>query len=793
MLDSMVDLTGNGGTRAFASRGVLAPLGRAATAIAAASLALAIVGLTLASAASAAPSFGRHWEMATPTEKFSAPGLIALGLSADGRTLSFGVGRGNGLPGTGSVTPTQPGVHLGLRDDHSWAYLPMNLPATAEYGIAPRYLDSSFSLREHLFFARTDIAASAWTLFKTRVEGPPVRLSAEIVNQEGPTPASYPGYKGASADFKHVVLAAGGSGGARFLATDPPTVPDGESPAKLYESVAGTPPVLRRVDVDDAGVPIDLCRGGGIGSAGSGVSGNAERAVSADGQRIFFTAAPDCVPGADPGLRRIYARIGGTSTVELSGSECDRVADPVAVPPVTACEPVTGEPEYQSASAAGDKVYFLSTDQLVDEDTDTTKDLYAYDFDRPSGQRLTLVSAGDSSDASPGAGAKVEAVNEVSDDGLRVYFVAQGVLTTEPNQHGQTAVDGDNNLYLVEPETGRTVLVATLGVGGGVLPKLADPAGRYLGLLAFTALTPDDTDSSSDLYLFDAQAETLRRVSISSDGYGSNGNGELPVSWAASGALENASWAGGLSSPIFRLMSEDGSRIIFKTNEALQVGDVNNASDVYEWHDGQIGLVSDGQHPRGVYQQDPTRISADGSAVAFSTGRALLPDRDTDTVQDVYVARLGPDVDPFVPPKAADPCVKDACQGPALAPLPPLVATSLTFTGRGNQPPGRRGTGGHISVSKAVIGTRVRLKVNVPGRGRLAVAGGGLRSAKRSVARRGSYTLRVSLGKRARTTLRDRKKLRTTVRVTYMPVTGAPSTKRVSLTFTAATSKKGRS
>ncbi len=764
---------------------------------------LVVVGLSLAAtnatAVAGPPSFDRHWEMASPTEKFSSPGLIARGLSPDGMTVGFGTNFGNGLPGTGSVTVTQGGMYLGLRDQHSWSYLPMNLPATPEYGDIPNFLDSTLSMREHLYLGRTDLAASAWTLFKTRVDGPPVRLGDEIMNLDGPTLGSMPAYKGATADFSHVVFAAGQSSSAnptRYLATDPPLSPNGISPAKLYESIPGTPPVLRRVDVDNAGSPIDLCRGGGIGSAGSGVSGSAERAISANGQRIFFSAAPDCDPTLDlfsgKGLRRIYARIGGTSTVEISGSECDRVADPLAVPPVTPCNPVTKEPEYQSASAAGDKVYFLSTDQLTDEDTDTTKDLYVYDFEGPSGQHLTLVSEGEG--PTPGAGAKVEAVSEVSEDGLRAYFLAKGVLTTEPNEHGQSAVSGQSNLYLVELETGRTVFVASFGVGGGLLPQLADPAGRYLGILAFVPLTADDTDNSSDLYLYDAQAETLRRVSISRDGFGSNGNGELGVGWAANGALENVSWAGGTGSPLFRLMSEDGSRVIFKTDEALQVEDVNNVSDLYEWHNGQVGLVSDGIHPRGVFLQDPGKISADGSAVAFSTGRALLPERDTDTAHDVYVARLGTDVDPYVAPKVEDPCVKDACQGQASTAPPGPVVGSISFGGDGNVRSSRNRGNPSVRLSKlrAVSGSTARLKVRVPGAGRVWVKGAQVRRTSIRAAKAGRYTLKFRLKPQAAKLLIKRKRLSVGVRVSYRSKDGQSASKRATVTFKQPASKRAK-
>jgi len=55
-------------------------------------------------------------------------------------------------------------------------------------------------------------------------------------------------------------------------------------------------------------------------------------------------------------------------------------------------------------------------------DHDSTYNLYEYDFNRPEGEKLALLSP----DAEP---AKVEGVVRISPDGSHVYFVAQGVLT----------------------------------------------------------------------------------------------------------------------------------------------------------------------------------------------------------------------------------------------------------------------------------------------------------------------------------------------------------------------------
>ena len=107
-------------------------------------------------------------------------------------------------------------------------------------------------------------------------------------------------------------------------------------------------------------------------------------------------------------------------------------------------------------------MFFTTTQQLVNGDTDSTTDLYEYDFNNPSGHRIVQVSGGGLGDVTPGAGAEVQGVVRVSEDGSHVYFVASGVLTTLPNGLGQTASQGSRNVYAYDTATGETKFVATL-------------------------------------------------------------------------------------------------------------------------------------------------------------------------------------------------------------------------------------------------------------------------------------------------------------------------------------------
>ena len=95
--------------------------------------------------------------------------------------------------------------------------------------------------------------------------------------------------------------------------------------------------------------------------------------------------------------------------------------DPNSVPKI----PVVAAPSGQGASD-GSKVVFSTVQQLVNADTDATRDLYLYDFGQLAGQHLSLVSKGD---VTPGSGADVKNLARMSQDGTHIYFVAGGVLS----------------------------------------------------------------------------------------------------------------------------------------------------------------------------------------------------------------------------------------------------------------------------------------------------------------------------------------------------------------------------
>ncbi len=284
-------------------------------------------------------------------------------------------------------------------------------------------------------------------------------------------------YVGGSSDLTRVFLVPGSA----VFSSD--TVP-GPEPG-IYE-IAGccTPSSrLRLVNVDVNGEELDVLHAPLGGPAEleeplfgdwrntGGPNGSAYHAVSESAGTVFFTATPNSARPAESEILTAYARVNcGTSAVHSPAASCQEDREgregewfetvPVSNPSHEECNKcIEGAARrnatYQAASADGTKVFFTTTQELLDHDS--SFNLYEYDFNGPEGEKLVLLSH----DA---AGAKVAGVVRTSANGGHVYFVAEGVLTEEPNGNGERAALGRDNLY-----------------GSGAISS-SPPRGRWQGI-----------------------------------------------------------------------------------------------------------------------------------------------------------------------------------------------------------------------------------------------------------------------------------------------------------------------
>jgi hypothetical protein len=528
---------------------------------------------------------------------------------------------------------------------------------------------------------------------------------------------------GASRDLSDVVLsstnpalAEGGVCKSDFC--EEPPIPS------LYEWTGGE---LSRLD----GESIGSC-GAVLGSGSVAEREDAEDgAVSADGSRIFFTA-PISIPETQfRGLEGVKGcpTKSGQNPPELymrSGEETVEVSAPEAQAPET----IAGhEAVFMGAALDGSRVFFTSEGELTANDTGI-HDVELYEYDTETG-KLKRVSAGESGDAPGGVipfgqdagGGGVSNVKDVvvSGDGSHVYFVARGVLAPA-NGEGRSPVQGEENLYVYEPQSGRIAFV-TRGPGGAPIPYLAPETtqdGRYLlfqgGMLA---------SGSIGFYRYDADTEGLACVTCTP---GAPSGVEL----LRPSTMEEDGASGGTFSA--HAIAEDGS-VFFNTPASLVAQDTNGVTDVYEWHEGAISLISSGQD---VLPSFFLGASPNGANVFFGTHARLVP-ADTGTGGNLYDARVCTTAEPCIapPPAREGLCEGDACSHPAAAPSDATPA-SATFSGAGDLTPPPSTTPRAKACVKpkklskgkcvAVKSKRRKPKAKAKARGRKASAGRATRS-----------------------------------------------------------------
>jgi hypothetical protein len=522
------------------------------------------------------PDQGRSWELVTPPDVVSAHLYFVRALSADGNHVSY-MTTGS-LPGAPAGAPI-PTVNMATRGTSGWSDQPLGAPypllgaPSSPYGIlypGPLALSPDLETSIWINYLPLGLGESEKEvgLFRRQPDGT-FTLLAEVGHNGG--------FIGASEDMGHVFFASE----QHLLAADA-TRTAGQS---IYE-IDGS--VLRLADVNGEGALLSDCGSSVLGNEyGDAIDG----AISTDGQRVFFSTHPGC-----SGPSRVYLRQSGTSTTEISASQCD----------LPDCGP-EADVSFVGATPSGSSAFLVSEERLTDEDTNSYPDLYRYDV---ATGKLTLVSS------SPGGvGLAVgSAPVHVSTDGSHVYFYATPQSGPEEGTGQHLYLADQSGLHMVGP-------------AGSEVQISAD--GRYALLSTNSRLTSGDTDERTDLYRYDAESGTVTPISVEGP---AEGNGPFNA------RTEPTFFAESVTTQPYRSMSEDGSRIFFSTEERLVPQDHNEATDVYEWTNGQLGLISSGEsdHPAIYLGATP-----DGRSVLFRTTDTLLPsDRDGGEM-DFYEARIG--------------------------------------------------------------------------------------------------------------------------------------------------------
>jgi hypothetical protein len=450
-----------------------------------------------------------------------------------------------------------------------------------------------------------------------------------------------------------------------------------------------------------------------------GAGGAMGQAISEDGSRVVWTA--ESAPSA------LYVREG--------------IGTPQAVT-VQADAPAGGG-RFLIASSDDSKIFFADTNRLTADSTAGNGgigDLYRFEPAGTGSNRLVDLTV----DHADPEGAEVLGVLGGSTDGSYLYFVANGVLASDPAisrghcTRGSSPPGATCNLYLWHEgwETPRFIAklsggdefeeagFAALGAAFDWAPSLdvrtarVSRDGNRVVFMSEASLTGYDntvgTGSScrknfaggpplpaqcEEVFLYEASTNHLNCVSCNPNGARPIGPSGLPGGTQVStnfalyqsrvlseGGMGNAGeGAGGEGGgPSEAGSGGGGPRVFFDSADGLVSRDTNGAEDVYEYENGSVNLISDGSSAGGASFVD---ASSDGNDVFFVT-RAQLVAQDTDQLVDLYDARA-----PHVPgekvgsPTTSSPvCGGEDCRTPSpVAPAFGLPASAV-FVGAGNVP-----------------------------------------------------------------------------------------------------------
>jgi phosphodiesterase/alkaline phosphatase D-like protein len=462
-----------------------------------------------------------------------------------------------------------------------------------------------------------------------------------------------------------------------------PIVSDDLSLMTLIVGVGHIPHVF---DVS-SGTPeeIDQLPDGSFPACGSSqaVEGGVDRSahwVSADGRLSFFVSRGNsCGSPA-----QLYVR-------DVGVGETKRVSP----------EPLSGPScEAKFIRSTSDAAFFWSQARLAADDTAPSEcgnanvngDIYRYDLASESVECLTCVGPGVEAAVS-GVNSKLDTSIAVAEDGSRVYFRSNSVLVP----------GGNPGIYRVEVASGEIAYVAAANQVGTepFFGSMMSPDGATLvfksNAPSLNAIGGQQNAGTTQYYIYNDKDRSLACASCPQDG--STPRGDVSPS--------NPSLLGGPAAlgPNVTPISADGGIFAFVTPTALVNADQNTTpsgqdsepgTDVYEWRDGRLLLITDGttnwpdrQVSGGGFESEAPSvegIAPSGRDLFFMASVQYTPDA-LDGYRRMYDARIGGGFESPPPPK---PCPLEVCQGTPKGAPEEQAAGSGTFAGGGNAKPAAR-------------------------------------------------------------------------------------------------------
>ncbi len=269
-----------------------------------------------------------------------------------------------------------------------------------------------------------------------------------------------------------------------------------------------------------------------------------------------------------------------------------------------------GASSHSSVSGDGRCVVFDSTaSNLVENDLNNRRDIFLYDGNAETIERISM--ALESSEANNNC--FKPAVNE---NGRYVVFesYASNLITGDINNKKDIFIYDRVNAFM------EIISLSESGVQGNGTSSNASISsnGRFVVFSSFASnLVTGDTNSTSDIFVYDRSTRGVVRVSVSNEGLQGNGASTTPA------------------------ISGDGRFIAFESSaDNLVPGDTNNNKDIFVYDIENsiieiLSLTSSGGQSNGT--SSDAAISSDGKFVAFESSAGNLVPDDINGKNDIFV------------------------------------------------------------------------------------------------------------------------------------------------------------
>jgi len=323
--------------------------------------------------------------------------------------------------------------------------------------------------------------------------------------------------------------------------------------------------------------------------------------ISSNGRYIaYFSQGTNLVPGDTNGYRDVFLYDNlGLNTTRISVNSSNIQGNGISSSPS-----ISSDGRYIS--------YWSEATNLVLNDTNAVRDVFLYDVSTKTTTRVSVNKNGSQGNGN-------SHYPSISADGRYVSYWSSA----------NNLVDGDTNnkddIFLWDRQTNKTTRISLSNIGlqgnGSSQDQAISGDGKYLVYTSLaTNLVPGDTNTKSDIFLYDILNDSTTRISVDSKGLQANGN-----SSSAS-------------------ISTNGRFVTYQSEATnLITGDTNASADIFAYDiltKKTIRVSQNSSNQPANQLSSYPYISGDGSYVAYESSATNLVANDNNNYPDIFLKNI---------------------------------------------------------------------------------------------------------------------------------------------------------